>query len=132
MSPHNLTYDGQTLSVADWAKRHKLNPQLIRYRLNAGWPVADALQKPAGKRGRSAHSDAINAERQRSARARKAQGKRIQREFNKLVVDLNRALNVFNYRLGVIILADDDTPGVGRGQTKSAKDRCSRVAQECV
>ncbi len=43
-----LTYKGQTLSVADWAKKLGLKPNTIRGRLNRlGWSVEKTLSTPA-------------------------------------------------------------------------------------
>ncbi|SRR6266436_3075358 len=129
-----LTHEGLTLTINEWAARTNQSPQSLRYRLNSGWPVSNALNKPTGTRGRSAHKDEVNAERQRCQRTLKANAKQIRREFGKLINDMDRALNAFNLRLAWILkdTDDTDTPGVVADQSKSAPDRPTRTAQDGV
>jgi hypothetical protein len=131
MPVRTLTHDGVTLTIGEWAARTKQSPQSLRHRLNSGWPVADALSIPPGKRGTTPYSEVADAERQRCERKLKQNAKQIRREFNRLVSDMNRALNAFNTRL-TWILNEDDTPGVVSDHSKSASDRMPRVAEECA
>lgn len=41
-----ITHSGRRQTVAQWARDVGLSPRLLRYRLSAGWPVADALAPP--------------------------------------------------------------------------------------
>lgn len=43
-----LTLDGVTLHLRGWAQRTGLSHQVIRHRLNAGWPLRQALTNPKG------------------------------------------------------------------------------------
>ena len=39
-----LTYNGETLSYGEWAKRIGLSREALRYRLKSGWPLERALR----------------------------------------------------------------------------------------
>ena len=39
-----VTFNGRTQTVATWARELGVDPNVIRYRLRAGWPVEKALQ----------------------------------------------------------------------------------------
>lgn len=41
-----LEHDGLRLTVAQWARRLRCNRSALLHRLNAGWPVAEALAQP--------------------------------------------------------------------------------------
>lgn len=41
-----LTYQGETLCVADWARRLGVRAQFLRVRLARGWPVEEVLGRP--------------------------------------------------------------------------------------
>lgn len=41
-----LTMAGETLSLAEWAKRYRIRPVIVRGRLRRGWDVADAVTSP--------------------------------------------------------------------------------------
>jgi hypothetical protein len=42
-----LTHKGETMTVAEWAERTGMKHATILHRLNRGWSVSDALDKPA-------------------------------------------------------------------------------------
>lgn len=44
----NLTFQGETMCLTDWAARVGLSPQRLRGRLKAGWELDKALTIPAG------------------------------------------------------------------------------------
>lgn len=44
-----IDYQGETLPIAEWARRVGLCPVVLRYRLNKGWGVDLAMTKPAGR-----------------------------------------------------------------------------------
>lgn len=48
---HHVTFQGETLTVAEWARRLGLRPDTLLYRLRAGWPVERALTTPLGYKG---------------------------------------------------------------------------------
>jgi hypothetical protein len=41
-----LTYEGNTMSVSEWAKQLNLNVRTLRSRVKDGWSTKDALTKP--------------------------------------------------------------------------------------
>jgi hypothetical protein len=43
-----ITHDGKTLPLTTWAKMMDLKPATLRYRINNGWSIKDALEIPAG------------------------------------------------------------------------------------
>jgi len=45
-SNRNLTYNGETLSVSQWAKRIGINVQTLWERIQSGWSVERALTEP--------------------------------------------------------------------------------------
>lgn len=47
---HNLTYRGQTKTIAEWSRVTGINKTTIRARLISGWCVEDVLNKPVRKR----------------------------------------------------------------------------------
>jgi len=49
---HWLEHDGQTLPIYEWSRRTGIGLETLRRRINAGWPVAIALN-PELRRGRS-------------------------------------------------------------------------------
>jgi hypothetical protein len=49
---HMLEYEGETMCLTDWERRYGLPNGVLHYRLEAGWPVKDALEFPVGKRTR--------------------------------------------------------------------------------
>jgi len=44
---HQLTYNSETLCIAEWADRLDIPHWVIRYRIKSGWTVADALTTPS-------------------------------------------------------------------------------------
>lgn len=47
---HLLTFDGETLSVTEWAQRIGMSVSTLYHRVRHGWKVADALTVPVRKR----------------------------------------------------------------------------------
>ncbi|WP_316214073.1 hypothetical protein [Bradyrhizobium sp. SZCCHNR2032] len=129
MAARTITHEGVTLTIDQWAARTQQSPQLLRYRLKAGWPVADALTQPRGARGVPAYRDVVLAERHRQDRIRAAAARTLHRDFEKLVRDMDRALNAFKYRLAAF--ADTD-PGVSNDFAETVADRAPPVAQDRV
>ena len=41
--PNQITFNGETMSVKEWAERIGISPVTLRYRLDAGWPLDKAL-----------------------------------------------------------------------------------------
>ena len=41
---HYLTYEGETLHIAEWARRKGINSTTIRQRLKRGWPMENVLR----------------------------------------------------------------------------------------
>jgi hypothetical protein len=41
-----VTFDGRTMTTAQWARERCLSPQLLYWRLSHGWDIADALAPP--------------------------------------------------------------------------------------
>lgn len=48
----NITFNGETLCVTDWAKRIGMSKSTLRDRLASGWSVSDALTLPVQKTGK--------------------------------------------------------------------------------
>lgn len=44
---HTLTLEGETRTVAQWAERAGVSSQVIKWRMNQGWPLDRALVEPA-------------------------------------------------------------------------------------
>lgn len=100
MNPvRTITFGGETLTLDQWAARINLTKESIRYRLNAGWPLEDALTKHRGKPGVSPYRDTVNAARRRYADIREAEAILLRRDFDKLVRKIDLALTAFNRRL---------------------------------
>lgn len=51
---HWLTFEGQTLTMVEWAERMSLPYKCLKHRIYAGWNVGDALTTPSKKRVPSA------------------------------------------------------------------------------
>lgn len=49
-----IEFGGARLVMADWARRMQMAPQVLAYRLDAGWTVEHALTAPRHSRGRRA------------------------------------------------------------------------------
>lgn len=43
---HNLTYDGETYTIAEWSRIVGINESTIRQRLRYGWDIEDVLRRP--------------------------------------------------------------------------------------
>jgi hypothetical protein len=43
---HRLTFNGETLLLADWARRCGISSHTLTYRLKSGWPIDEALTTP--------------------------------------------------------------------------------------
>jgi len=43
----NVTHDGHTATVAEWAERTGLERKTLEYRIRAGWPAERALTTPS-------------------------------------------------------------------------------------
>jgi len=53
----NITWDGETLCLKDWAKRTGINAETLRGRIRRfNWPIEKALTTPAMNRGRHQHT----------------------------------------------------------------------------
>ena len=50
-----LTFNGETKTLAQWSKISGISSDTISNRLNRGWSVEDALNKPLDNRGSSRH-----------------------------------------------------------------------------
>ena len=46
---YNITHAGETLCITDWSRRLGLSRQALRFRLERGWNIADALTVPVRK-----------------------------------------------------------------------------------
>ena len=132
MAPRHriISFNGETLNITQWAAKVGISAQAIRYRLDCGWPIEEALTRRASVRGEVTYKSTI-PERSRYQRVRAAEMQAVRREFNALVANMNRALNAFHNRFAEIA-ADDDTPGVVSDQDKNANDRMPRVAEDCA
>lgn len=117
MAVRTLTFNGQTLTISQWAARIGLSAQVIRYRLNASWPLADVLNPAKQSPGCKPH---IGFE---------AKAARVQRDFNELVHEMNRALSTFQHRIRWLTEVND-TPGVVGKFAEGSPDRLSPIAQD--
>lgn len=43
---HRITWDGMTLSLAEWARRRHITASALKIRLRAGWSIDTALTRP--------------------------------------------------------------------------------------
>jgi hypothetical protein len=48
----NITFEGETLSVAQWSRRIGSSRQALRHRLERGWSIQDAITVPFTKANR--------------------------------------------------------------------------------
>lgn len=51
---HNMTYNGKTQCLSDWAKEFRLRPATIRSRIKSGWTVEKALTTPVKVKSKEA------------------------------------------------------------------------------
>ena len=47
-----LDFQGERLTLSQWAERYKVHRSLIRDRIGRGWPMEEALTIPAGRNGK--------------------------------------------------------------------------------
>lgn len=45
-----ITFEDQTMCIADWSVKTGLSPQCITHRIDVGWPVEQALSLPSGQK----------------------------------------------------------------------------------
>lgn len=122
-----ITYDGITLTIKEWAKRTNLNEVTLRKRLAAGWTIEQCFTLPLDPRGREC---AVRKEiTKRLDRKLRTKAVHIQREFGKLVSELDDALRTFSEKLDTL-LSDEDTPGVVEQPANDRPDRTIPSAQE--
>lgn len=50
-----LTFNGETLTLTDWANRIGISVPLLHHRLKAGWHIEEALTKPADRSANHRH-----------------------------------------------------------------------------
>jgi len=125
-----ITFNGESLTAKQWGERLGLSRQAVLVRLNSGWSLEQALTLPNGHDGREKIVKAARAEATRSQRIRNADAKLLNREFEKLVREIDRALNAFNQVLRHFEVSTEATPGVGSDLSKSAHDRSIPSAQD--
>jgi hypothetical protein len=46
---HNVTFRGETMSIAAWAEKLGVRARALQWRLSFGWPIEEALTKPYGR-----------------------------------------------------------------------------------
>ena len=46
---HRLTFNGECLTITEWAERLGCTPTCLYYRLNAGWPIEEILTIPPNR-----------------------------------------------------------------------------------
>jgi hypothetical protein len=117
-----ITLNGETLTIPQWAKRLNMGAHAIRYRLNTGWSVEEALTTPHTGLGRP-----VYAERIRIHHRRKSTAELFACEFSRLVRDIDTSLRVFRNRL-VAISGQD--PGVAENISEEPFDRATPSTQE--
>lgn len=49
-----ITYNGKTQTLADWAIDRRCSSQVLRNRLNSGWPIEEVLFGPVRESKRNA------------------------------------------------------------------------------
>lgn len=118
-----ITHDEMTLTIAQWSKRTGISRQTILNRIDAGWPIEQALSRPVHKCGRPTLAA------QRLDRVLQTRAIQIQREFSKLVFDMDKALRTFSEKLHTL-LPNEDTPGVGQQPADDRPDRTIPTAQD--
>ncbi len=127
MPARTITHDGLTLTIHQWAARTHQSPQMLRYRLNAGWSIERALSAPPTYRGRKRMP---NAEQRAMLAALNADARALRRDFYQLVREIDRSLSSFASRLELLV--ENATPGVSNDFAASACDRGPPVAQDGV
>jgi hypothetical protein len=125
MPARTITHDGVTLTIKQWAQRTNQHTNNLRYRLDAGWPVKDALFQPAHRSGRPSFAP------ERVEQAQQLRAVKLRREFSKLVFELDNALRTFRAKLDAL-LPDQDTGGWVNQPENSPSDRTISTAQDGV
>ena len=54
-----ITFNGQTLPIADWSRRSGIELETLRYRIKHGWPADRALTTPSTT-NRKRHGNQVN------------------------------------------------------------------------
>lgn len=143
-----IKFNGVSRTVADWARLTGISSDTLTKRLNAGWSVEDAMSKPVGNQGRrsrAVHATALThalpalVDWQRDMHAAHRQ---LTRSIRSFVRGVEEQMAELRHGLDQHLAAQRDeanrniiashTPGVGESISKSADDRCPRVAQESV
>ena len=57
-----LTYQGKTQALSEWAEEKNLGENTLRARLNYGWDLSDALERPPQRNVRKAYSHSVMIE----------------------------------------------------------------------
>lgn len=99
-----ITHNGITLTIKEWAKRTNQLPGTLRWRLSAGWPIAQALH---------ASPYPASGDRNWTDRRLKSEAHQIKQEFGKLVFSVDEALRTFRNKLGTL-LSEEQTGGAGQ------------------
>jgi len=47
-----ITFNGETLSLAEWSERANLSQRLVQNRIRLGWDLQEALTTPVGNQGK--------------------------------------------------------------------------------
>jgi hypothetical protein len=126
MPVRTLTHNGITLTIAQWAKRNNLGAQTLRHRLDAGWPIEQALFRQPHNGGDIAGFKPGRAEQSLQVRTVK-----LRREFTKLVFELDNALRTFRQKLDAL-LPDERTGGRSDLPEDSPSDRTIPTAQDSL
>ena len=50
--PHYVTYNGQTKTIAEWAREYGMLSGTLSYRINNGWPIEKAITQPLAPKAR--------------------------------------------------------------------------------
>ena len=127
MAARTITHNGVTLTITEWAKRTDQMPRTLRWRLNAGWPIEQALHLPLDPRGRE-RTDR-QEQTMRLDRELRTKAVQINREFGKLVFAVDSALRSFREKLNSL-LPDEQTPGVVKQPAESPPNRTIPSAQD--
>ena len=119
-----ITFNGESLTIPQWAKRYNLSARNVRYRLKAGWTIEDALTAPHTGIGRPNDSQRVRIHRRRQTAA-----DLLARDFTWLVQDIDHALRKFRDRLE---RRADHTPGVVESIEEMSNDRAIPPMQDSV
>lgn len=153
MSKRTVNHNGQSKSLSAWSRETGISAQLIKYRLDTGWPIADALTTPAKELNRARALRCAKAKERHEQKvtiafadvlpAWPAFADAKRREAEKMRRDLRRALRQLirdteqraatigrHFAIGVASLIDEADRGVGRNFPKNERDRMSSSAQE--